>query len=116
VEAPVLDHTGEPGWITRQLGIVLPRYIRRNIPSPVYARLSPPACRPVSIGSRSVRPGQPCYIIAEAGSNHNRDKATALRLIEVAAEAGASAVKFQTYTAEGLYSRHTPTMSYLKKD
>lgn len=67
------------------------------------------------IGDRSVGPGHPCYVIAEAGSNHNRDLATALRLIEVAAEAGADAVKFQTYTAEGLYSRQTPDISYLKE-
>ena len=70
----------------------------------------------ITIRGRSVGPGRPCYIIAEAGSNHNRDLQTALQLIEVAAEAGADAVKFQTYTAEGLYSRHTPTMSYLDED
>lgn len=67
------------------------------------------------IGDRAVGAGHPCYVIAEAGSNHNRDLDTALRLIEVAAEAGADAVKFQTYTAEGLYSRHTPDISYLKE-
>ena len=67
------------------------------------------------IGVRAVGPGHPCYIIAEAGSNHNRDLATARRLIEVAAEAGADAVKFQTYTAEGLYSRRTPEIQYLKE-
>ncbi len=66
------------------------------------------------IGDRPVGPGHPCYVIAEAGSNHNRDLDTAFRLIDVAAEAGADAVKFQTYTAEGLYSRRTPDMSYLK--
>jgi len=66
------------------------------------------------IGTRPVGPGHPCYVIAEAGSNHNRDLPTALRLIEVAAEAGADAVKFQTYTAEGLYSRRTPDIKYLK--
>ena len=68
------------------------------------------------IGDRLVGPGRPCYVIAEAGSNHNRDLATAKRLIDAAAEAGADAVKFQTYTAEGLYSRKTPSPSYLKKD
>ncbi len=67
------------------------------------------------IGTRPVGPGHPCYVIAEAGANHNRDLPTALRLIEVAAEAGADAVKFQTYTAEGLYSRHTPDIKYLKE-
>jgi sialic acid synthase SpsE len=67
------------------------------------------------IGTRAVGPEQPCYVIAEAGANHNRDRSTALRLIEVAAEAGADAVKFQTYTAEGLYSRRTPDIAYLKE-
>ena len=68
------------------------------------------------IGDRPVGPGHPCYVIAEAGSNHNRDLATARQLIEVAAEAGADAVKFQTYTAEGLYSRRTPEIEYLKEN
>jgi pseudaminic acid synthase len=71
--------------------------------------------REFAIGSRLVGPAQPCYLIAEAGSNHNRDLATALRLIDTAAEAGADAVKFQTYTAEGLYSAHTPEIPYLKE-
>jgi sialic acid synthase SpsE len=68
-----------------------------------------------AVSGRGVGGGHPCYVIAEAGSNHNRDLATAKRLIEVAAEARADAVKFQTYTAEGLYSRRTPKMSYLDK-
>lgn len=70
----------------------------------------------IQIGDRTVGPGHPTYVIAEAGSNHNRDLETAYRLIDAAAEAGADAVKFQTYTAEGLYSRKTPTMSYLSND
>jgi pseudaminic acid synthase len=70
----------------------------------------------VRIAGKGVGSGHPTYVIAEAGSNHNRDLATARRLIEIAAEAGADAVKFQTYTAEGLYSRKTPAMSYLQRD
>ena len=45
------------------------------------------------------------YVIAEAGSNHNRDLAVANELIDVAAEAGADAVKFQTYSGSRIYSR-----------
>ncbi len=41
-----------------------------------------------------------CYIIAEAGVNHNGSLDMAKKLIEVAAEAGADAVKFQTFKAE----------------
>ena len=48
------------------------------------------------------------FIIAEAGSNHNRNFGQALALIDAAAEAGADAVKFQTYSSETLYSQHTP--------
>jgi sialic acid synthase SpsE len=72
--------------------------------------------RPViEVGGRTVGPGHPCYVIAEAGANHNRDLGLAKELIDVAADAKADAVKFQTYTAEGLYSRKTPNPSYLKK-
>ena len=50
------------------------------------------------------------YIIAEAGVNHNGSLDMARKLIDVAAEAGADAVKFQTYSAETLYSRFTPRL------
>jgi N-acetylneuraminate synthase len=69
----------------------------------------------VLIGERLIGEGEKCFIIAEAGSNHNRDFNQALRLIDVAVEAGADAVKFQTYSAEKIYSKKTPKMSYLKK-
>lgn len=45
----------------------------------------------------------PCFIIAEAGSNHNRDFGTAKKMIDEAKGAGADAIKFQTYSAETLY-------------
>ena len=48
------------------------------------------------------------FIIAEAGSNHNRDFNQALALIDVAKQSGSDAVKFQTFTSEGVYSKHTP--------
>jgi sialic acid synthase SpsE len=66
-----------------------------------------------SIGERRVGGGEPCYVIAEAGANHNRDLQIATELIDAAAEAGADAVKFQTYTGAGLYSRKTPRFDYL---
>jgi N,N'-diacetyllegionaminate synthase len=67
----------------------------------------------ISIGGRRVGPDEPCYVIAEAGANHNRDLALARQLIEIAAEAGADAVKFQTYTGASLYSSKTPQFKYL---
>lgn len=51
------------------------------------------------------------FIIAEAGSCHNRDWELAKRLVQVAVDAGADAVKFQTYTSEDLYSRNTPNFA-----
>lgn len=67
----------------------------------------------VTIGSRVVGPGHPAYIIAEAGSNHDRKLDQALRLVDVAAEAGADAVKFQTFNAEKIQARTRDRASYL---
>ena len=68
------------------------------------------------IAGRPVGGGAPCYVIAEAGANHNRDKGIARELIDVAAEAGADAVKFQTYTGADLYSSKTPHFEYLEDE
>ncbi|MFJ4222848.1 N-acetylneuraminate synthase family protein [Microbacterium sp. NPDC089695] len=54
----------------------------------------------VSIGSRVIGSGRPAYVIAEIGLNHNGDVEIAKRLIDVAAKAGADAVKFQKRTPE----------------
>jgi N,N'-diacetyllegionaminate synthase len=68
------------------------------------------------IGGRRIGGGAPCYVIAEAGANHNRDLAVAKELVDVAAEAGADAVKFQTYTGTALYSSKTPRFEYLQDE
>jgi N,N'-diacetyllegionaminate synthase len=51
------------------------------------------------------------FIIAEAGANHNKNFEQALSLIDVAAESGADACKFQTYSSETLYSKNTPDIA-----
>jgi N-acetylneuraminate synthase/N,N'-diacetyllegionaminate synthase len=56
----------------------------------------------VKIGARPVGAGEPCFIIAEAGVNHNGRVALAKKLIDVAAAAGADAVKFQTFRTENV--------------
>lgn len=54
------------------------------------------------------------FVIAEAGANHNKDWRLAKKLIYTAASAGASAVKFQNYTSNKLYSKHTPDFGAYK--
>ncbi len=76
----------------------------------------------VTIGSRVIGGGRPAYVIAEIGLNHNGDVELAKQLIDVAADAGADAVKFQKRTPEIATPEHmrdllreTPwgTMTYL---
>ncbi|MCH9735029.1 MAG: N-acetylneuraminate synthase [Actinomycetia bacterium] len=64
------------------------------------------------IGSYHIGDGQPCFIIAEAGVNHNGDIATAERLIDEASRAGASAVKFQAFITEELITAEAPKANY----
>src|ERR1700738_4883815 len=66
------------------------------------------------IAGRSLGGGAPCYVIAEAGSNHSRDLGVARALIDVAVDCGADAVKFQVYSGATLYSRKTPRFEYLE--
>ena len=58
----------------------------------------------VKIGNKQLGPGQPCYVIAEIGINHNGDIDLAKRLISVAVAAGCDAVKFQKRTVEIVYT------------
>lgn len=55
------------------------------------------------------------YIIAEAGVNHNGSLKLAQKMIDVAVDAGADAVKFQTFKAEKVVSRYAPKAEYQKK-
>ena len=69
---------------------------------------------PIIFGERTVGHGSPVYFIAEAGSNHDGNLDQARRLIDVAAAAGADAVKFQTFRADTLYARGAGKSAYLK--
>ena len=77
----------------------------------------------VNIGGHSIGEGNPTYVIGEIGLNHNGDVAIAKKLMDVAADAGAQAVKFQKRTPEIATPEHmkatpreTPwgTMTYLE--
>jgi N,N'-diacetyllegionaminate synthase len=56
------------------------------------------------------------FIIAEAGVNHNGSIELAKRLIDVAVDAGADAVKFQTFKADNLASKSAQKADYQKKN
>ncbi len=66
----------------------------------------------VPIGRHRIGPGEPVFITAEAGVNHDGCVETALRLVDVAAEAGADAVKFQMFRADQLVTASAPTAAY----
>lgn len=71
--------------------------------------------RKIKIGERWVGEGEPVFVVAEAGSNHDGKLEQAKALIDVAAEAGADAIKFQIFSARTLYSRSTPGFSHLEE-
>jgi N-acetylneuraminate synthase/N,N'-diacetyllegionaminate synthase len=64
------------------------------------------------IGERTIGAGHACFIVAEAGVNHNGDLEQAKRLVDAAAEAGADAIKFQSFQAESLASSDAPKAVY----
>ncbi len=64
----------------------------------------------------SISDENPCYIIAEIGSNHNGNFDLACEMIEKASEAGVNAVKFQTFKASNHYSKNTKKISLYEED
>jgi N-acetylneuraminate synthase len=58
---------------------------------------------------------KPVYVIAEAGVNHNGELSLALQLVDRAADAGADAVKFQTFDAKKLATVSAPKASYQQR-
>lgn len=67
----------------------------------------------ISVGSRTIGDGHPAFVVAEIGSNHDGSLEQALKLIDMSADAGVDAVKFQTFRAAQHYSRRAPGFSYL---
>ena len=68
----------------------------------------------VRLADHRIGDGSPCFIIAEAGSNHNGSLEQAKRLIALAAFAHVDAVKFQLFRASRLYPKSAGSSDYLK--
>jgi N-acetylneuraminate synthase len=69
---------------------------------------------PINVSGCKIGNDQPCFIIAEAGVNHNGDIELAKQLVDAAVEAGVDAVKFQTFKAERVVSAEAPKATYQK--
>ena len=54
----------------------------------------------ITIADRRIGPGLAIYVIAELSANHNQNFDQAVRILRAAKEAGADAIKLQTYTAD----------------
>ena len=101
--SPELRLCPDRAWIDREFkagahGIEYPRLVSGSI----------------AVGRYRIGRGHPCFIIAEVGVNHNGDVGLAHELIDVAATAGADAVKFQTFTPELLAAKGAPLAEYQK--
>lgn len=68
----------------------------------------------LKIADRTIGPGYPCFIIAEAGVNHNGNIDLAMQMIDAAVEAGADAIKFQTFKADNLVTVDAEMAEYQK--
>lgn len=69
----------------------------------------------IDIDDRQIGDGEPTYIVAEAGINHNGDISLAKELVTAAQTAGADAVKFQTYTTEKRVEEDSELFDVLKR-
>lgn len=69
----------------------------------------------IEIAGRKIGPGFPCFIIAEAGVNHNGNIELARQLVLAAVKVGADAVKFQTFKAKLVVTPDAPKAEYQKR-
>jgi N-acetylneuraminate synthase len=117
VSTPARLRQHQPGPAPETIAFVMPpeRSVRVRAAadlSAVRAAIAGRAVAPMAIANRIVGPGHPCFVIAEAGVNHNGDAARAKALVDAAAAAGATAVKFQTFRADRVVTRDARKAEY----
>ncbi len=71
---------------------------------------------PIKIQNKLIGNNNPCFIIAEAGVNHDGDIEKAKKLIDIAKDAGADAVKFQTWITEEIVTKEVAQAEYQVKN
>jgi N,N'-diacetyllegionaminate synthase len=69
----------------------------------------------IALGEKLIGKTHPCFVIAEAGINHNGQLKLAFQLIEIAKKAGADAIKFQLFSVEEMVSSNSENAPYQKK-
>jgi len=69
----------------------------------------------VKIADRAIGEGKPCFIIAEAGVNHNGKFSLAKKMVDTAKKAGADAIKFQIFSAERVITKIAQKAAYQRK-
>ena len=70
----------------------------------------------VTLGEKTIGDAFPCFIIAEAGVNHNGSLKIAKKLVDVACNAKVDAIKFQTYKSEELVTPDAALKNYQMKN
>jgi N,N'-diacetyllegionaminate synthase len=69
----------------------------------------------LAIGDRRIGAGHPCFVVGEAGVNHNGCLDLARQLVDVAVDAGVDAVKFQTFVADELVTADASKADYQRR-
>ena len=70
----------------------------------------------MKIGKTQIGKGMPCFVIAEAGVNHNGEIKIAMRLVDAAVSACADAIKFQIFDSEELVTKKANVAGYAEKN